>query len=274
MPFKTLILIFLFGCSNLLLGQVDFEPYFNIQWQENHRAENVGAGDFNNDGLTDVVALFNTFKTGSDPDSNTLVFYFQDKKGNLNLSDEKIVISRYASTSIWMKIADINNDSLTDIVITNRKQLTIYYQRIDGGFSSPLIFNFKSYPNYLEIEDMNNDGLTDIILGYRDSLFVLEQNNSGFNRIGHKFTEYSAIGYIAIGDLNADGRKDLAVYGSRRQSVISQLIYYQNSSGEFEGNSSYDTYVDFKRNYNAVAVGDINNDGRDDQLRRVCNPAA
>jgi hypothetical protein len=243
------------------LGQVDFEPYFNLRWQDKHEVDCISTGDFNNDGLTDVVGIFESKNAGID--SNTLVFYFQDKSGHLNLATNSSIVLKNSGT-ITLKAADINNDSLIDIILKQRNELKVYEQLNGGGFSTPRTFTFKRHISYYEVEDLNSDGLTDIILGYSDSLFVLKQSISGFIKVGHKFPEYSAIGYIAIGDLNNDGRKDLAVYGNRWQSIISQLIYYQNSSGHFDRSSTYDTYVPSKQNYNTLAVGDINSDGKDD----------
>jgi hypothetical protein len=141
----------------------------------------------------------------------------------------------------------------------------------------------------VEMYDVNGDGRDDIVMGCQmnddgqsntGSLIVFTRNaaNSGFNagvELDNNFaavTDYCGLS-VAGGDVNGDGLGDVAMgcWGNDDGAgdAGSMIVFTRNST-----NTGFDAGVELDNNFanandvcgTAIALGDVNGDGRDDAL--------
>lgn len=218
-------------------------------------AQTVAIGDVNHDGRNDVVI--------GDSGCGIEVF-LQDGAGALSAGVS------YASTdSNKVRIADVNNDGLQDVVGIGlgTGSVSVWLQNASGTLDSPL-----TYPvthggfDDLEVGDINNDGLIDIVVmsgaTFAPNLGVLTQKAGGdFNAPAYYSVAPSLLTHgVGVGDLNGDGSNDVVVtYGGNSPS--SQIgVFPQNNLGTLDAAVSYPSYD----SPSAVEIADVTGDGRKD----------
>lgn len=182
-------------------------------------------------------------------------------------------------TNLWtqsdpevIKIADINNDGLNDIILgLNRESLTIhsndyslliYYQNSNGTLDAPVKYSFED--NYrdissIDVGDLNQDGLNDILIGLQSptnsnkyGIFYQNTNNTLDNIVS--FPVDARLRCARIGDINNDGINDMVI------SLYNKfIIQKQISPGLFT-----QTVIPRPLPDNEMKIADINNDGKND----------
>ncbi len=268
------------GAKDTLPHEPDYEYnlfiYFQnesgrLDWPIKYPAGNgkaVAVGDLNCEGRKDiVVSMF-----------NGIGVYYQNSSGTW---DPMVLYPSQHSVdmdSIGLKIADMNNDGLLDVVSLYKEAgiiqglktyvVEMALQNADGTLRSPKVIQvIQSASDVLAIEtgDLNNDGLMDIVVTItqdeesRNGFMVLLQNPDG--TFGFP-VYYSApvstwpVTSIAVGDVNGDGLADVVVtYGSIG-------VFLQNDQGTLNQVIGYPTNY-FIHN---VAIADVDNDGRQDVI--------
>ncbi|PLX18230.1 MAG: hypothetical protein C0599_12605, partial [Salinivirgaceae bacterium] len=216
-------------------------------------------GDFNNDGLQDVVAghyadFIKVFYQSTVNDFDTVSFPI------ITRGDQEI------------EAGDMNGDGLTDIVFMGgtAAAVAVFYQDSIVGIDSiykPYYFNVGDYGliNGIGVGDLNNDGRDDLALsagGNTGYIGVIYQNAEGELNPPIQFNAYDVPTPVEIADLNCDGQNEIIV-GHNGWGNIS--VYEVGSSGTFNSN-----YMLFPACYYVgpygLAVGDYNNDSRMDVL--------
>ena len=245
-------------------------------------------GDFNNDGLQDVLALITT---GGLDDNYGLVknanigLFLGEKTGGFSYIDTSGDIQwRNTLTNFTdIKVADFNNDGNLDYVFTKTgylagERLTVYLG--DGKGSFNLSFQlFESpdfrFPRNLIIGDFNGDAIPDLALNYttndrvtlqgvkNDKVFVIYAGNGtgGFSEIfsildDHHLTQIRD--ELIKTNLNNDGIDDII-----KISKFGDLNVF--SSGIFKNMDFPGIDMSFGNDI-ISATGDFNNDGNADFL--------
>jgi hypothetical protein len=187
--------------------------------------------------------------------SNIEVF-IQNASGGLNPG-----VSYPTANSCSIKIADLNNDGLLDVVGIGKGTNTadIFFQNFSGTLSPPVTYAVVHGPNYDEVDigDLNNDGLTDIIIMSDRGFGILLQRSGGsFDpAVYYDLGGNETVQGIAIGDVNGDNLQDIVVsYGG--DSGIG--IFLQNISGPLDPVVKYRSYG------GSTVIADVNNDGKKD----------
>ncbi len=148
------------------------------------------------------------------------------------------------------------------------------------GFTGPEIFPIDEQIGLLHAADLDGDGLNDLIVAnnLRSKINLLINQTGKTNpaaaplrkleinelppdarfRIDSIPTD-ERIGSMVVADLNGDGRPDIAFYGDARDL---EVIYNNGTNGWSEPKRWHIT--DGQLNPNALAVGDLNGDGRAD----------
>ena len=256
------------GDQNLLLvfyqnqnGTLD-SP-LTISYFDNYKnLEALEIGDINQDGLNDIVIGYSSNLKGGN-----YGFIIQNSDGSLSN-----LISYDAQTYEFqnLKIGDLNDDGVNDIIMATYNSFYFLYQTTPGNFIKivkPKIFNLGSYVNAsnMEIADVNNDGKNDLVTndGSRYKMYTYLQINS--TTFGDPIiTDYNYLNYsyncLAVGDLNGDGRTDVAL--SRGPNYTSKIgILYQIDSPNLFSNFNEIPAYDLPE---PIKISDLDNDGKNE----------
>lgn len=240
-----------------------FEPYQSIPIAIG-TARAVAIGDVNGDMLDDVVVAVSG-------DSPQVLVYLQAANGSL-LSPAAYGVgisgySHYFVTSV--AIADVNNDSRQDVVINHQNGIGILAQNSSGTLDPPIIYasNHASFSNsYLVAAgDFNADGRYDVASidwGTQSmDVDVFLQNSGGtIDSPVSYLAPQNGYADLAVGDVTGDGRADIVVMSRSDYDALSVLV--QQADGTFGSAVGYSFAPATSRN--AIAIGDVNSDGRVD----------
>lgn len=174
-------------------------------------------------------------------------------------------------------LSDINNDGLSDIIISSSGEYAAFYKLNlgDNKFShNKLIAPDLKYVLSIKSEDLNNDGVNDIVLVKSDSLMGLNDfgiptninqtisivYNDGLGNFGDEIELfsflYNSIPQISLFDVNLDGLNDIF--------FLNKVLLNQNSN--FSGPINF-TNPDFKK----CEFEDLNQDGIKDMIKIYAN---
>lgn len=207
-------------------------------------------GDFNLDGITDIISVSTGATTGS--------VLLGDGNGSFNRTQ----ISLGSSPSTILK-GDFNGDGVLDLVTADRTAGSVSIHHGDGVGNFSLVYTYTglSQPSSIATGDFNNDGLLDFVLSNASNgTGVTFTNRSD----GTQFSQYTIGGVanflgsepesILSADFNGDGILDLA---SLDPSSDLLNIFFGNGEGDFTFESSL--FAD--AGSSEVSSGDFNGDG-------------
>lgn len=163
--------------------------------------------------------------------------------------------------------ADLNNDGLPDLILSNFSQSTIsvYTNQSAHGvitLGAKLDLSVGAHPGFMATADLDGDEKLDVLVrNYSTGTISVFKNNSVAGSI--YLEAISSLPFdvtnLAISDLNGDGRPDLAT----GKGLTGQISLYENLSsgiGQFSfgdkiefTTGSYDTFI---------AAGDLDGDGK------------
>jgi hypothetical protein len=257
----------------------------------------VAAGDFNNDGKTDVVAVGsssgaqnvlllrnegnNTFAlnfaqigTGEIYDAAAADFNADGRLDLATLGGAGVSISfgngngtfaapvSYlgAFNSTQIAIADLNNDAKPDLAVsTNNNKIGVLLNGGAGTFSNPANPPVAGDLSGIAAAEMNGDGIVDLIASKSGGVAVL--NGLGNGTFGaestYPITPGRAFG-LAVADFNADGKADAATLAGT--NAVSILL--NNGAGALGRETLWSGGVTMA----ALAAGDLNNDQKSDLM--------
>ncbi len=186
-------------------------------------------GDFNNDGIPDLVA-------------NVGVTNLQPLLGN---GDGTFRTGRLFSTELpgysnlnaleAIAVADFDGDGNADIIalISYPQVAEIFYGNGDGTFNGPFLLTLSAAYTQIVVADVNQDGKPDLVLSDGNIICVI--HNEGNRTFGPE-VHYLAgpVGNFAVQDLNGDGYPDIIVanggLSSSSLSTVTVLLNDPNST--------------------------------------------
>jgi len=221
----------------------------------------VATGDFNGDGIPDVVVG----QSGNNGSTGVVVY--------LAKGDGTFYPGVSYGTSSQMRfvaVADFNGDGKLDIAATDVQAgiVQIFLGNGDGTFNTGSAYatdpGESPSPQNVVVGDFNHDGKMDlaianpntgsvgVLLGHGDGTFAAAAS--------YPITNYFPL-TIATADVNGDGFLDLAVTAyTEGPPAIGILLANSDNSGTFKAVTYYN--VDGEPNY--VTFGDLNKDGKVD----------
>jgi alpha-tubulin suppressor-like RCC1 family protein len=232
-------------------------------------------GDLDGDGKPDLVLI-------NAQDNSIWIYRNLSTNGALAAASfAPPVILSLAGNPIGLALADLDGDGRLDVLVTdNQNNHVSVFQNLcvpgsitTNSFATRVDFPVGQQPFTLAAMDLNGDGRADIVtVNLSDNTFSVLQNlgspggitTNSFAAHVDFATGLSPEG-VAIGDLDGDGRPDIAVanIGGNSVSVFRNL----NPGGNITTNS-FAPRVDFTGagGGEAVAIGDIDGDGKPDLL--------
>ena len=231
----------------------------------------IAVGDFNNDGIPDMVLT-------NSSDSTISVF-----PGNGDGTFADSVNYKVGSSPMYVAIGDFNGDGISDLAVANNGVINMNmirkYEAVgaisksedlgysvsillgngDGNFSVARNFDVDKWPVSIAVSDFNADGKSDlaVVNNGSDNVSILIGIGDGSFAPAVGYSVGSMPITIVTGDFNGDGKSDLATSNSE-DSTISVL--YGKEDGSFE------TAIKLKLGNKAryLVAGDFNKDGNGD----------
>ena len=183
---------------------------------------------------------------------NKCQVFLNDGSGNFALSDSYEI----GWELFCVYAADIDEDGYKDLILPNHLShfITILKSHGDGTFQKPLFNTVAGRPNAVCAADFNHDGYIDVATANEVDNKVTVLINSGLGSFTESYDYVS--GDIPQGivarDLNGDTFDDLAVVCDRHAE-----IYINAGTGLFAPSIEYNTS---QYGYASIAAGDIDGD--------------
>jgi hypothetical protein len=164
----------------------------------NQIAFSIVAADFNHDGKLDLAVAW-------DFDTSNLAVYL----GNGDGTFRSPVVYTVEGLYMGMAVADLNGDSIPDLVVTTTNVVDVFLGNGDGTFRAPVSYPAGSSPFYVATGDFNGDGKVDLAVLDTSYLSILLGNGDGTFQPPVSVNDNSYLYSPAAGDLNQDGVTDL-----------------------------------------------------------------
>uniref|UniRef100_Q3AQ73 SbsA Ig-like domain-containing protein n=1 Tax=Chlorobium chlorochromatii (strain CaD3) TaxID=340177 RepID=Q3AQ73_CHLCH len=183
----------------------------------------IGTLDLNHDGILDLLVA----KSSSAP-SNQLVVLRGSSNGTFTQDSLTYTLGNTPSA---IAFGDVDNDTFTDIAITNKDSNSVSLLRVvNGVIKNPFTFSCGSKPTALAIADFNDDGFEDIVTANsgENTLSFLQGNGNGTFAPTNSITTASAPYGVVAADFNGDGKSDIAYSDSGNDRIV--VCTYNNES--------------------------------------------
>lgn len=174
-------------------------------------------GDWNRDGISDIASFDN---------AGTVYIYLGNGDGTFKDPVSVLAPNDGSSSSNGeIKVADLNSDSISDLVAHNGAHIFVFFGNGDGTFQDGVsaIDNSGNIVISFAVGDFNLDGLVDLAVSEPNrtqAVQIYSGNNSGvFKSPQSVNVGYAMVGAIQAMDLDKDGRTDLITANQWENSI-------------------------------------------------------
>jgi hypothetical protein len=208
----------------------------------------IAAGDFNTDGLTDLLV------TNVSGDSLSLLL----GKGDGTFQDTTTL--KTGNMPRALVAADFSGDGHMDIALANAgsEEVTILIGKGDGTFQPGESYSTHRAPLAIIISDFNRDHKDDLAVALKsDAVEILWGNGNGTFKKGQTLEVEDTPTSVAAADLNQDGIIDLAIANNGAMSN-NISVFMGQKDGTFKSLGHFPTGM----RPLFVTTGDFTGDGR------------
>ena len=223
-------------------GNGTFKSVTNVTTASAGTPNQLKAGDFNNDGITDVV-VGTTFGGGT----QNLNVILNNGNGTFKSG---FGVGGLSSRPWVADVGDINNDGKLDILVGKESTvgLSVVLGNGDGSFQLASSISTGATSDDVVLSDINRDGKLDFVVSVSGTTLYYAMGN-GNGTFGAQVS-LSSSGQLEMLDYNGDGYVDIAATGSG-----SMRLFTGNGNGTFQAALSVAI------SSTDLASGDFNNDG-------------
>lgn len=222
------------------------------EWADRADERNKANGDFNNDGILDLVTV----------NASTLSFYKGLGGGKFASPVNRTIPAKLGQAAA----ADFNRDGKLDLAIADTSSngcsssgsVTIFLGNGNGTFTQGTNINVGGTAQFIALADFNGDHIPDIAVSACNySSGVTTASTKIFLGQGDGTFKLSAVlsyggGQIVAGDFDADGHQDVAVFSLGPANEL--VMYLGNGTGTFQSPILASINTPF-----SLAVGDFYN---------------
>jgi hypothetical protein len=248
-------------------------------------ATSVAVADVNGDGKLDLIVA-----TGSNA-AGLVGVLFGNGDGTFQT---EATYSSGGLSPLALAVADLNGDGKPDVVVSNQwaddtdSNSNVSVLLNDGTGKFPTAMSNLTggfYPDSIAIADVNRDGKPDLVVanssvgsdgGLGNVGVLLGKGDGTFQPVAAYDSGAYGAAAVAVADVNGDGKLDIVVANCSGSS--SDCTGSAGDVGVLLGNGSglFQTAVTYTSGSNypfAVAVADVNGDGRPDIVAANCSSA-
>jgi len=213
----------------------------------------VAIGDLNGDGNVDLALSNRT--------SNNMTVL----PGVGNGSFGSAVAFPTGTGPAALALADISRDGRLDVVTANGSDASLFLNTTTfaaaGTFGGATTVPVGSVPHFVTTGDVNHDGRADLaVANYQDSTVSIRLGNGDGTFTSTPNIDVGCPEKVALGDVNLDGKLDIAVASCSGTRIP---VLFGDGAGNFTDPDLLTDITDFP---NAVAIADLNGDGRPDLI--------
>ena len=214
----------------------------------------VGTGDFNGDGIADLVV--------TNQGEATVSVYLGKADGTFQTKVDVTV----GANPRYVAVGDLNGDGLADLVLTGgapNATVSVLLSNGDGTFTPTGSFSTGSGPSRPAISDVNEDGKPDLVIANATNATVSVLLGNGDGTLQGK-TDYTCAANqlaapqaVVVADVNGDGHADI-VAANTGWDTLGLLL--GNGDGTFQAVKE----IQVTSAPVTVVAGDFNGDGKTD----------
>lgn len=224
----------------------------------------VVLGDFDQDGKIDLAVTKQT---------STTISIFRNTSSADSISFDTALNFTTGKSPFGIATGDFNGDGALDIVVTNFNSGLQSTVSVLINASSAGKISFKKAVNYstgngtigVAVCDLNKDGKVDFgVCSSNSSQFIIYQNEGSGSGTSFKAERYNyyRTDNMVMGNIDKDGKQELIV----SNPVYDKLTVYDNVSSSSQISLQKTTELVTGRYPNALAVMDLNLDGKADVM--------
>lgn len=213
----------------------------------------IASGDFNKDGLADIVV---SGKNDLDGTGIMTVLFGKGDGGFKNKID--LVTDKYAAVLLAV---DMDNDGYPDIVTANKESQTVsvFINQKTGSFKAKDPIRIKGNPDFIGVGDFTKDGKADIAVVVAKELQIYKGNS--YKLAATRTLEATPVA-VAVKDLAGNGLSHILV-SYEGVSSLALIAPVEISSNKWDFST---VKLDMLTTPFFAQLGDVNGDGYDDAV--------
>jgi Bacterial Ig-like domain (group 3)/FG-GAP-like repeat len=232
---------------SVLLGNGDGTFQAQTTYNVGPGAFGVAVGDFNGDGIPDLVT--------ANLEGNNVSVLLGRGDGSFGTQ----VQYPAGVDPIYVAVGDFNGDGVLDLAVANNgdNTVSVLSGNGDGTFQTEVQYAVGGNPGYVLASDFNKDGKLDLAIANQgdSTISILLGNGDGTFLPQVTYATGNEPQDLAVGDMNQDGNLDLLVTNNDSGSIG---IFYGNGDGTFQ--AQFSVGLGDSSPF-GIATGDFNGDG-------------